>query len=461
MLVNLTDMSTLSDQQQDAPFRQIISVSELNREARSLLEASFPLLWIEGELSNLAQPASGHLYFSLKDSTAHVRGAMFRNRAIHLRFRPENGMQVLVRARVSLYEPRGDYQLLIEHMEEAGDGALRRAFEALKQRLDQEGLFATENKKPLPPIPRCIGVVTSPTGAAIRDILSVLQRRFPAIPVIVYPTAVQGEEAAQQIAAMIELAGKRAECDVLIVGRGGGSLEDLWAFNEEVVARAIHVSPLPVVSAVGHEIDFTIADFVADKRAPTPSAAAELLSPDGQELLQQLLRLRGRLMQAINRQLAQARERLQWHCRRLQHPGRRLQDIAQRLDELEQRLHTVCNHQLRHKQADLNELAARLHHCTPAHRMQMVLTKCTTVRNNLYSAIHHQLEGRRQQLLMQTSRLDAVSPLAVLGRGYAIIQRVPDGEIVRSSRSVNVGDHVEAKLGTGSILCRVQETRND
>ncbi len=451
---------SVSDKQQKSGFRQVLSISELNRAARSILEGSFPLLWIEGEISNLARPASGHLYFSLKDSGAQIRGAMFRNRSIHLRFRPENGMQVLVRARVSLYEPRGDYQLLVEHMEEAGDGALRRAFEALKQRLGREGLFASEDKKPLPPIPRCIGVVTSPSGAAIRDILSVLKRRFPAIPVVIYPVAVQGDGAAQQIASMIELAGERRECDVLIVGRGGGSLEDLWAFNEEVVARAIYASSLPVISAVGHEIDFTIADFVADQRAPTPSAAAELLSPDSEEMQQQFVQLQTRLCQSAERRLVQARERLHWQQKRLIHPGKRLHDIAQRIDELEQRLETACNHKLRHKRAELNGLAARLRHCTPAHRVQNILTKCATVRNNLYSAMRHQLENNRQRLSMQMRQLDAVSPLAVLGRGYAIVSR-PDGTIVRSSRSVTTGEKIEAKLGTGRIRCRIQETMDE
>ncbi len=450
--------STASAPQHETGLRQVLTVTELNRAARSLLEGSFPLLWIEGEISNLARPASGHLYLSLKDSTAQVRCAMFRNRAIHLAFRPENGMQVLVRARVSLYEARGEYQLLLEHMEEAGDGALRRAFEALKKRLDQEGLFAAERKRKLPEIPRCIGVVTSPSGAAIRDILSVLRRRFPAIPVIIYPVAVQGEGAAAQIAAMIELAGRRNECDVLIVGRGGGSLEDLWAFNEEAVARAIHASPLPVVSAVGHEIDFTIADFVADQRAATPSAAAELLSPDGSELLQRVTALHARMQQAMQRQLVQARERLQWHQKRLKHPGRRLQEIAQRLDELEQRLSTACGHRLRHKRAELNAIAARLQRCTPAHRIEMVLTKCAAVRNSIHAAMRHRLQSSHQRMSILSGRLDAVSPLAVLGRGYAIVRKLPEGSIIRSSSAVRKGDEVEARLGSGSILCTVQET---
>ncbi len=453
--------TTATNPKLEEDFRQILSVSELNREVRWLLEGAFPLLWIEGEISNLARPASGHLYLSLKDSKAQVRGAMFRNRAIHLRFRPENGMQVLVRARVSLYEPRGDYQLVIEHMEEAGDGALQQAFEALKRRLAEEGLFAPEHKLPLPSLPHCIGIITSPGGAAIRDILSVLRRRFPAIRIIIYPVPVQGKEAASQIAAMIETAGKRRECDVLIVGRGGGSLEDLWAFNEEIVARAIHASPLPIVSAVGHEIDFTIADFVADHRAPTPSAAAELLSPDKAELSQQLSRLTIRLREATIRQVQRSKERLRWQSARLKHPGRRLQEIAQRLDELEQRLHNAWNHQLRHYQAGLDRQAARLQRQTPAHRLRELLTKCDIVRKQLYSEMERLLESSRQRLQTQVRQLNAISPLAVLGRGYAIVRRLPDGTIIRNSNMVAVGDHVEARLAKGRIHCRVEGTMDE
>ena len=256
--------------------RDIFSVSRLNREVRRLLEQGFARIWLEGELSNIARPSSGHLYFTLKDAGAQIRGAMFRNRSQSLRFNPDAGLQVLVRARVSLYEPRGDYQLIVEHMEEAGDGALRREFEELKNRLAEEGLFAAEAKQALPVLPECVGVITSPSGAAIRDVLSVLRRRFPAIPVLIYPVAVQGKAAAAGIAESIRRAATRGDCDVLILTRGGGSLEDLWPFNEEVVARAIFDCRLPVVSAIGHEIDFTISDIVADQRAPNPSAPAEL-----------------------------------------------------------------------------------------------------------------------------------------------------------------------------------------
>src|SRR5579871_6168918 len=276
------------------PERKVISVSDLNRAARGLLEGGFPLLWVEGEISNLARPASGHLYFSLKDSQAQVRCALFRNRNLLLRFKPADGMHVLVRGRVSLYEPRGDYQFIAEHMEEAGHGALQRAFEELKQKLTAEGLFDAARKRPLPAAPRSIGVITSPSGAALRDILSVIRRRYPLARVVLYPVPVQGEGSGAKIAAMLRTASERADAEVLILARGGGSLEDLWAFNEENVARAIRASRIPVVSGVGHETDFTIADFAADLRAATPSAAAELIVPDGEALRRYLADARSR-----------------------------------------------------------------------------------------------------------------------------------------------------------------------
>ena len=266
--------------------REIFTVSDLNREARELLEGHFPLVWVEGEISNLARPSSGHIYFSLKDEAAQVRCAMFKMRNRLLNFQPENGQQVLARARISLYEARGDFQLIIEHMEETGDGALRRQFELLKHKLFEEGLFDESHKRELPSLPTRLGVITSPSGAAIRDILSVLKRRFPGIPILIYPVPVQGNEAPPAIIDAIKTAGIRKDCDLLILARGGGSLEDLWAFNDESVARAIYHCPIPVVTGIGHEIDFTIADFVADFRAPTPSAAAEYISPDQNEWLE-------------------------------------------------------------------------------------------------------------------------------------------------------------------------------
>lgn len=442
-------------------FRDVYTVSRLNREARLRLESGFASVWVEGELSNLARPASGHIYFSLKDAGAQVRCAMFRSRSAQLGFAPENGMQVLIRAKVGLYEPRGEFQLVAEHMEEAGDGALRRAFEALKRRLDQEGLFAAERKRPLPDFPRCIGVVTSPTGAAIRDILTTLRRRFPSLPVILYPVPVQGAGAAEQIARSIRLAGERAECDVLIVGRGGGSLEDLWSFNEEVVARAIHDSPLPVVTGIGHEIDFTIADFVADCRCPTPTGAAERVSPDQQEWRAHLDRLSQRLGGLAARQLAHRRQRLEWLSKRLRHPGQRLQDIGQRLDELEGRLGTALRGRMRHNQARLDTLHARLHRHSPERRLQQLGERFAEQARRLETAWRHGLHDRRRRLEAVGRALDAVSPLATLGRGYAIVSKLPENTVLRTARDAAIGDIVEARLGEGRLVCRITDKKEE
>jgi len=450
----------LAPQEQSA-FRDVYTVSRLNREARQRLEADFASIWVEGEVSNLARPASGHMYFSLKDAGAQVRCALFRSRSAQLGFVPENGTQVLIRARVGLYEPRGEFQLVAEHMEEAGDGALRRAFEALKQRLDREGLFASERKRPLPAFPRCIGVVTSPTGAAIRDILTTLRRRFPALPVILYPVPVQGTGAAEQIARSIHLAGSRAECDVLIVGRGGGSLEDLWAFNEEAVARAIYDSPLPVVTGIGHEIDFTIADFVADCRCPTPTGAAERVSPDQQEWQARLSRLTQRLGGLAERQLAHRRQGLEWLAKRLRDPGRRLQDISQRLDELETRLGHALHSRLRHHGAGLDTLRARLHGHSPELRLKRLNERFAEQQRRLGAAWRQGLRDRRRRLESVGRALDAVSPLATLGRGYAIVSKPPENTVLRTAREVEIGDIVEARLGEGHLVCRVTDKKED
>jgi len=441
--------------------REIYTVSRLNREARAVLEGHFPLLWLEGEISNLARPRSGHIYFSLKDEFAQVRCAMFRMRAMNLSFSPSDGMQVMARVRVGLYEPRGDFQLVVEHMEEAGDGALRRAFEVLKQRLGQEGLFEEARKRPLPLLPRCIGVVTSPSGAAIRDILTVLRRRFPAIPVVIYPVAVQGEGAANEIAAAIRLAAKRGECDVLIVGRGGGSLEDLWAFNEEVVARAIHDSPLPVVSAVGHEVDFTIADFVADVRAPTPSAAAELLSPDREAWLTRLQRVENRLIQMVQQQLQQRKQQLLWLGKRLKHPGRRLQENAQRLDELELRLNQAQRNLSRHRQARLETLQARLERHNPVSRLLQLQQMQHELGRRLRQGMQQQLKQLQQRLASQARALETVSPLATLSRGYAIVTAAETNNVLHRSDEVQIGDTIHARLHRGRLQCRVEEVENE
>lgn len=426
-----------------------------------MLEANFPLLWLEGEISNLTRPRSGHIYFSLKDEFAQVRCAMFRMRVTHLGFTPMDGAQVLARVRVGLYEPRGDFQLVVDHMEEAGDGALRRAFEALKQRLGNEGLFDEARKRSLPEMPRCIGVITSPSGAAIRDILTVLKRRFPAIPVVIYPVAVQGEGAAREIAEAIRLAGRRKDCDVLIVGRGGGSLEDLWAFNEEVVARAIHDSVLPIVSAVGHEVDFTIADFVADVRAPTPSAAAELLSPDREAWLGRLRRVEIRLVQRTRQQLRQREQQVEWLTKRLKHPGRRLQENAQRLDELEMRLAQAWRNLSRHKRSRLETLHARLERHHPATRLYQLQQSQRELSRRLQQAMRLHLKQLRQMLAAQAHALGTVSPLATLGRGYAIVSIEKTDKVLHQSNEVAVGDRIRARLHHGQLLCRVEEVDNE
>jgi exodeoxyribonuclease VII large subunit len=442
-----------------SPRRDIYSVSRLNREVRALLDTHFPLLWVEGEISNLSRPSSGHLYFSLKDRDAQVRCAMFKMRNQLLAFAPADGVQVLVRARISLYEPRGDYQLVVEHMEEAGDGLLRRAFEELKKRLSGEGLFDPAHKKPLPRLPHCIGVVTSPTGAAIRDILSILRRRFPAIPVLIYPVAVQGAAAAPEIVRAIRRAGKSQDCDVLIVARGGGSLEDLWAFNEEAVARAIYDCPIPVVSGVGHETDVTIADFVADHRAATPSAAAELVSPNGEEWLQAFITLENRLALQMKRQQQSKAQALQWLSKRLtqQHPGRRLRDQGQRLDELEQRLNHAWRSHLHHAAARLNTLSAQLHRHDPSRRLQHLQLQRDNLSRRLVQTMKATLEQRRQKLAGLGRALDAVSPLATLSRGYAIVKRLPDGAIVRAAEAVNLGDRIETRVAQGRLVSTVNE----
>jgi len=444
--------------QDSALQRDIYSISRLNSEVRSVLEGSFPLLWVEGEVSNLARPSSGHIYFSLKDPQSQVRCAMFRMKRQRLRFQPENGSQVLVRARVGLYEPRGEFQLIIEHMEAAGEGALRQAFEVLKQRLADQGLFDTEQKRQLPEFPRQIGLITSPSGAAIRDILSVLKRRFPAIPLVIYPVPVQGEEAPRAIVDMIRLADQRAECDLLILARGGGSLEDLMAFNDEGVARTIFEAQIPIVSAIGHEIDFTIADFVADHRAATPSAAAELVSPDREELNQLLNALQGRQALQIRQQLDRLSTRLNTLEQRLGqcHPGAQLQQQQQRQDELEQRLQHAIRNQFRRRSDQLTALSARVHARTPAHHLTHTLQQCSLLDQRLVSSVKSGLEREGQRLATLAGSLHALSPLATLERGYCIVRKLPEGEILRDASRVSAGDQLETRLARGRLLCRVE-----
>jgi exodeoxyribonuclease VII large subunit len=462
-LLDTSGLSRLSDGGGSVPERplEVYTVSRLNREARDLVESSFPRLWLEGELSNLSRPASGHWYFSLKDQAAQVRCAMFRSRNRVVGFVPRDGLHVLMKADVSLFEARGDFQLIVDYLEEAGDGALRRAFELLKQRLHAEGLFDAARKKPIPALAERIGVITSPSGAALRDILSVLQRRFPAIPVFVYPVPVQGADAALRIAETIDLASQRRDCDVLILARGGGSLEDLWAFNDEAVARAIHRCRIPLVTGIGHEIDFTIADFVADLRAPTPSGAAERVSPDRSAWLQRLERIRGRLQNLALRQLAAARERLAWLDKRLQHPGRRLSTIGQRLDELEQRLARAQQMVLHHKSAQLAQLQTHLQTHNPVGQIASLRARNEQLTLRLRGAVRASLEAQRAGLGNLARALEAVSPLSTLARGYAIVTHPPGGVILRRARDVAPGGAIQARLAEGRLVCDVREVLDD
>ena len=436
--------------------RDVLSVSQLNRKAKQLLETHLPLLWVEGELSNVSQPSSGHWYFTLKDEQAQVRCAMFRNRNMLVRFAPRQGQQVLIRARVSLYEGRGDYQLIVEHMEEAGFGALQRAFEALKLKLANEGLFDDAYKQPLPSLPKHIAVITSPTGAAIRDVLSVLNRRFPAIPVTVIPVAVQGKEAAPQIVRAIDLANRAGLFDVVILARGGGSLEDLWPFNEESVARAIHASELPIVSAVGHEVDFTIADFVADLRAPTPSAAAELLVPDAEDWLETFAGYEILLQETIERKLQSLKQRLEWLRTRLRHPGERLQQQAQRLDGLELRLVRAIDHQLLRCHTRLNTLMLRQKPLQPRLRLNQLSQQVTQHHATLVKNMQRHLRAQQQRLTEAARLLQTVSPLNTLQRGYAIATD-SHHKVITNSSQVAPGDSINARLAEGELQCRVEK----
>jgi exodeoxyribonuclease VII large subunit len=393
--------------------RNILKPSQLNALARDLLEGSFAQVWVEGEISNYSRPASGHLYFTLKDERAQVRCALFKQKALYLRFQPRDGMKVLVRGRLSLYEARGDYQLLLEHMEESGEGALRRAYEELKAKLAAEGLFAPERKRPLPRFVRRLGVITSPSGAAVRDVLSVLTRRFPAVDVEVLPVPVQGADAAVAIRTMLARAGASGRYDALLLTRGGGSLEDLWCFNDEALARAIVASPVPVVSAIGHEIDFTLAEFASDLRAATPSAAAELLVPNREELSTRIGQWQRRLASAMSRRIANATQRNDhaWLRLRAMAPEARLARGRFRLATLRQRLE---------------------------HRMRI------------------SLDNRDMTLKALGRALNSVSPLATLARGYAIVRDPTDGHVLRRSSEASAGQRLDIQLADGRLPVKVE-----
>jgi exodeoxyribonuclease VII large subunit len=437
--------------------RDVYTVARLNREVRMLLEQRIPLVWLEGELSNFSSPASGHWYFSLKDRDAQIRCAMFRMKNTSVGFTPKSGQHVLVRGRVTMYEARGDYQLIVEHLEEAGIGALKREFERLKAKLAAEGLFAVERKRPLPKFPRRIGVITSPSGAAIRDVLHILARRFPPASVVIYPTPVQGEVAIPSIIRALAVANARAECDVLIVARGGGSIEDLWAFNDEGVARAIRASALPVVSGIGHEIDFTIADFVADARAPTPSGAAELVVPDRRACLDVLARTADRLVVAMRRELRVVGTRFDAASARLKmmHPGARLQQQEQRLDDLEQRLVGAMRSSLHHSRSRMSEAVSTLLHQSPERRVKDMCLKYESLAARLQHAWANRSARAEHRLSLAARALNTVSPLATLERGFAIVTRGADDRLITDVGSVQIGEEIRTRVARGELRATV------
>jgi len=434
--------------------REYLSVSQLNNRARLLLEDVLAEVWVEGEISNLARPASGHLYFSLKDSKAQVRCALFRGHALRVRAELRDGLAVRVHGRVSLFEGRGDFQLIIDSLEPAGDGALRLAFEALKARLTEEGLFATKRKRVLPDYPRRIGIISSPSGAVIRDIISVLTRRAPQLSLTLIPTAVQGEQAAAQIVKALQMAA-RHHFDALILARGGGSLEDLWPFNEEAVVRAVAACPVPMVSAVGHETDVTLCDFAADVRAPTPSAAAELLAPDRGELMLRLSGLARRLHLRLHQQLGQGRLQLEGISRRLRHPGERLRQQAQRLDDLDIRLARAFAAVQQRRYQQWTVLSRRLAAQHPGQRCKLLRQHLDELKRRLSQSQTTRLNHAQQHISALAQQLHLVSPLSTLSRGYSILLD-EQGKVLRRARDSAPGQVVTARLGEGGLKLLVQ-----
>lgn len=439
--------------------RTILTVAELNAEVNTLLGQGFPLLWVEGEISNLVRPSSGHLYFSLKDSKSQIRCAMFKNRNMKLNIQPENGMKVLVRGRVGLYEPRGDYQLIAEHMEDAGVGLLQREYEALKQKLSNAGFFDDEHKKELPEYPKRIGIITSPTGAAIQDILHVLKRRSPQTPILIYPVAVQGESSKTQIEAAIRRADIDKKCDVLILARGGGSIEDLWSFNDENVAKAIYHAEIPIICGVGHEIDFTISDFVADLRAPTPSAAAELVTADKNQLLTDVIQTRLWLQQKILSELKQRLQKLDWIDSRLQiqKPSRKIEQYKQKLDDIESRLQRKILSDIQNKKLHIKGLSLRLKSNNPTVSISDNKERLIQYRSRLHHGVKTSIQKKRSSFEIFMATLDSVSPLKTLDRGYAIVRDKNTNEMIYSVKDIDVNQYLRVKLKDGEVITVIDE----
>lgn len=436
--------------------KTILTVSRLTALLRGVLEENFEQLWVQGEVSNLSYPSSGHCYFTLKDAGAQLRCVMFKSSAKNLKFRLADGMALIVRGRISVYDQRGEYQLICEYVEPAGIGALQAAFVQLKEKLEREGLFAEAHKVSMPRFPREIGVITSPTGAAIHDILNVLKRRFASLGVVLYPVRVQGEGAGLEIARAIDDMNRLAEADVIIVGRGGGSLEDLWTFNEEVVARAVYRSKIPVISAVGHETDWTICDFVADTRAPTPSAAAELVISSSNELRAQIEALSHRLQRSVENILAAHDSHLEGLRRALHDPGTMLGHLAQRMDDLAGRLEMALNMAVTRRIARFERLQDALQHVDPKVRIDSFRQRVALLSVRAEGSLAQRLKVIRQEFGDNAARLEVLSPLKTLARGYAIALHGDSGNVVTDAAELATGDQVRLRLHRGTANCRVE-----
>jgi exodeoxyribonuclease VII large subunit len=442
----------------ELPFRYILTVSELNQEIKDILELRFPDIWVEGEISNLRTPPSGHIYFTLKDDFSQIRAVLFKMQARSLRFSPEDGLHVICRGRVSLYEKRGEYQLILENLEPKGIGALQLAFLQLKDRLEKEGLFDISHKKPIPMIPQKIGIITSPTGAVIRDMLHIIQRRFENVHILLYPVRVQGEGASLEIARAIDYFNESTDMDVVIVGRGGGSLEDLWAFNEEAVARAIYHSKIPVISAVGHETDYTISDFVADLRASTPSAAAELVVKDKREVKNTTHYLEDRLESQILQILQENRTNLSHLRKMLKDPRKKVEEYFLRMDDLVNRSLFLMSWTLKRKREKYLHLSERIGLRNPDQKIRTLRLLILEGRRRLEQNIRYSVEIQREKVRGVFGKLDSLSPLSILQRGYSITRRMPTMEILRDVVHVKEGDKVEVRLYRGSLFCSIEKT---
>jgi exodeoxyribonuclease VII large subunit len=450
----------ISNKIMDRPLRAILTVSELTREIKEILEDRFPDVWVEGEISNVRIPPSGHIYFTLKDDASQIRAVLFKMQARTLRFVPEDGLQVICRGRVSLYEKRGDYQLILGSMEPKGIGALQLAFLQLKEKLEKEGFFDPARKKPIPMVPQKIGIVTSPTGAVIRDMLHILKRRFENLHILLYPVRVQGEGASDEIVEALKYFNQRTDVDAIIVGRGGGTLEDLWAFNEESVARAIYHSRIPVISAVGHETDYTVSDFVADLRAPTPSAAAELVVRDKKEIKNILRYLRGRLENETVQIVQGYRTHLSHLVRIFEEPQKKIEEYFLRMDDLVNRLRLFASWTLRRKREKQLHLSENLLLRSPMERLKNLRSSLVEARKRMERNVNHTMEIHRHRVAGILGKLDSLSPLSILQRGYSITRRLPSLQILREATHVQEGDRVEVRLYRGFLVCGVEKTEN-